>query len=143
MFHDRRRQPAQRDSEEPAKRGQTHRLGEELPHHVATPRPDRQPQPDLPGALGDREQHDVHDPDAAHDEGDAGERSEQESHRRGCAGQRAHHLLGGDLVQFGHGSEDERGRRRVEPLRQRRRRLGAHDEIIRQARPPPERVRSA
>src|SRR5512146_1319547 len=47
-----------------------HRFGEELPQDVAAPRAQRLADPDLTCALGDRHQHDVHDDDAAHDQGD-------------------------------------------------------------------------
>src|SRR5437870_8024109 len=46
------------------------RLREELASDVAPRRAERLEDPDLPGALGDTHQHDVHDHDAAHDDPD-------------------------------------------------------------------------
>src|SRR5437762_5256192 len=65
------RQPdAGDDPEGRAYRRQGGRFGEELAQDVAPARPQRLPDPDLPGPLGHGHQHDVHDDDAAHDERD-------------------------------------------------------------------------
>ena len=53
-----------------AEQAQHHRLDQELHQHVAAAGAHRQAEADLPGALGDRHQHDVHDADAAHHERD-------------------------------------------------------------------------
>src|SRR6266540_3813293 len=50
----------------------------ELVLDVAAARPDRLANPDLTGPLGHRDQHDVHDPDPADQERDAGHRAEQD-----------------------------------------------------------------
>src|SRR5437764_5703222 len=47
-----------------------HRFAEKLREHVLLPSADRAPNADLPDALEDRREHDVHDPDAADDERD-------------------------------------------------------------------------
>ena len=55
--------------------------------------PDRHPDADLAGPLGDRDEHDVHDPDPADDQRDAGDRAEEECHRPGVAVRRVGDLL--------------------------------------------------
>ena len=60
-----------------AEGGQHHRLDQELQQDVALQRADREPDADLARALGDRDQHDVHDADAAHQQADAGDGAEQ------------------------------------------------------------------
>ncbi len=59
-------------------RGNRNRLRKELHHDVPPPCPGRSSDTDLAGALKDRGQQDVHDADAADQEGDAGDRSHQE-----------------------------------------------------------------
>ena len=54
------------------KAGEHRRLGEELPQDAALLGADGLFQANLPGALGDGYQHDVHHADAAHQQGDAG-----------------------------------------------------------------------
>jgi hypothetical protein len=63
---------------------------QELLQDVAAARADGHAQPDLAGALGDRDQHDVHDADAADDQRDRGDAREQ---GREHAGDRAHQGL--------------------------------------------------
>mgnify|MGYP003334835696 CR=1 FL=1 len=53
---------------------------------------DRQPDADFPRPLGHRDQHDVHDADAADEKADGGHRAEKPGHDRRGAGQRAGHL---------------------------------------------------
>ena len=55
-------------------------LGQELPEDVAPPRPDREPDADLARALGHGHEHDVHDADAADQQGDAGDGAKQQRH---------------------------------------------------------------
>ena len=50
------------------------RLDQELGQHLALERADGQADADLARALGDRDQHDVHDADAAHQQADAPQR---------------------------------------------------------------------
>ena len=50
---------------------------EELGQDVPAARPDGLADADLAGPLADRDQHDVHDPDAAHDQRDRGDPAEQ------------------------------------------------------------------
>ncbi len=56
-------------------------LDEELQEDVLAARADGEPQADLAGALGDRDQHDVHDADAADEQRHAGDRRQQRRHR--------------------------------------------------------------
>ena len=60
-----------------AERGQHHRLDQELQQHLAFERADRQAHADLARALGDGDQHDVHDADAADQQADRGDGAEQ------------------------------------------------------------------
>ena len=59
------------------------RLDEELGEDVAATRADRLADADLAGPLADRDQHDVHDPDAADDQRDRGDAAEEQRQRRG------------------------------------------------------------
>ena len=65
---------AHRDAEEAAGDRDREGLHHELVADVDLPRAHRPPHPDLARALEHRGQHDVHDPDAAHEERDAGDR---------------------------------------------------------------------
>ena len=77
---------------------QQHRLDQELQQHMDAPRADRHADADLAGALGDRDQQDVHDADAADQQRDRGDGGQQDL-------QHAAALLGhfGDLGQVAHG----------------------------------------
>ena len=57
------------------------RLDQELAPDDPWRRAERLAQADLPDALGDRDQHDVHDPDAADEERDAGDAAQQDGQR--------------------------------------------------------------
>ena len=57
------------------------RLDQELKQDVEAAGADGEPQADFARPLGHRHQHDVHDPDAADDERDAGDTGEQAGHR--------------------------------------------------------------
>src|SRR5260370_570162 len=59
--------------EHPAKQTDPRRLEQELQKNGAPPCPERLAQPDLAGALGHGDEHDVHDPDAAHEQGQPGD----------------------------------------------------------------------
>ena len=61
------------DADEAAEQRQGQRLDEELGEDVAAAGADRLADADLARPLADRHQHDVHDPDAAHDERDRGD----------------------------------------------------------------------
>jgi hypothetical protein len=67
---------AERDADHPADERQRHRLDQELHEDVAPARADRLADADLARALGDRHQHDVHDADAADEQGDADDRAD-------------------------------------------------------------------
>ena len=56
-------------------------------------RPDGFAQPDLVRALGDRGQHDVHDPDPAHRQRDAGDAAQEDGQRVGHLRDRVEGLL--------------------------------------------------
>jgi len=76
-----RRQPVtRRDAQRTATHAQQDRLGQELSHYIAAARADGEADADLAGPLGDADQHDVHDANAAHHERDAGEEADQDRH---------------------------------------------------------------
>ena len=70
------------DADQPAEERQGQGLDQELGEDVAAARADRLADADLAGPLADRDQHDVHDPDAADDERDRGDPAEQQGQRR-------------------------------------------------------------
>ena len=57
----------------PARGGEQRRLGQELGGDVRAGGAERAPHAHLAGPLGDARQHDVHDPDAAHEQADGGD----------------------------------------------------------------------
>src|SRR5690606_35856294 len=61
-----------------------HRLDQELPEDVALPRTDRHAHADFAGTLGDRDQHDVHHPNAADHQRNQRDHRDQQGH--GAAG---------------------------------------------------------
>ena len=63
-------------ADDSAEEGHGRRFDQELRHDVAAARAERLAHTDLARALGDRDQHDVHDDDAADDQRDSGERDE-------------------------------------------------------------------
>ena len=68
-----RRADAEEHAEHAAHQAEHQRLDQELEHDVAPGGAERLAHADLPGPLGDRDQHDVHDPDAAHQEAHRGD----------------------------------------------------------------------
>ncbi len=66
-------QIAQSDAQQPADGGGGPRLDDELAADVLPLGPQGFADADLPGALGDGDQHDVHNADAAHQQGDGGD----------------------------------------------------------------------
>src|SRR5690242_15574488 len=60
---------ARKNSEHPAEGSQYHRLKQELHHDVALSRPDRFSHTDLARAFGHGDQHDIHNPNTANDQG--------------------------------------------------------------------------
>ena len=88
-----RHEQADGDADEAAEQRQGQGLDEELGEDVPAARADGLADADLAGPLADRDQHDVHDPDAADDERDRGDPAEQQ-------GQRAADRRGG-LEQLG------------------------------------------
>ena len=105
---------------------------QELPHHVAGARADRQAQADLARALGHRQQRDVHDPDAADHQRHGRDRRQQPGHRAAGAFESGRELLERHPLELGdvprHGSGHARrqpaGSERLGCLRQ-------HREVIR------------
>ena len=77
---------AERDADQPAEQRQHRRLDQELHEDVPLMRADGQPDADLARALGHRDQHDVHDADAADQQADGGDRAEHAGHHIGGAG---------------------------------------------------------
>ena len=84
--------PSQEDAGNPAAEAEQDGLHQELPQDVTAPGADGHAQADLPGALGDRHQHDVHDAHAAHHQGNQGHHQEQLGHHGGGGGQGPGHL---------------------------------------------------
>ena len=78
-----RRPEADGDPQTAAHPGQGHRLGQELHGDVPAGAAERFAEADLPRPLGDVDEHDVHHPDPADQERDAGD---QHHHRRDAAG---------------------------------------------------------
>ena len=62
---------AQQDADHSSEGGENDGLGQELGQNVAPPPADALSQPDLARPFGDRDEHDVHDSDPAHDQGDS------------------------------------------------------------------------
>jgi len=76
------RPAAQQDADDASGNRQRERLDQKLRQHVARPRAHSHADAILACALGDTDEHDVHDADAAHDErhrGDAGQKGGQTS----------------------------------------------------------------
>ena len=74
------------DADEAAEQREGQGLDEELGEDVAAAGADRLADADLAGPLADRDEHDVHDPDAADDQRDRGDPAEQEGQRRADRG---------------------------------------------------------
>ena len=64
---------SKRDAAEAADAGEGDGFDQELEHHLAGTGTDGHPDADLAGSFGDRDQHDVHDADAADQQADAGD----------------------------------------------------------------------
>src|SRR5215210_4713210 len=77
----------QQEAEDAAARRQERRLDEELQKHLLARRAQSLAQPDLEGALGHRDEHDVHHDDAADEERDG---RDGDDHGRDAARQRVH-----------------------------------------------------
>src|SRR5438105_14873655 len=82
-----------------AEGGQEHRLDHELHQDPHPARAERLAQADLPSPLGDRDQHDVHDPDAAHDQREEAHERAGDGHHRGQVVEDAPHRLVGDHLE--------------------------------------------
>src|SRR5438093_5846994 len=110
---------ADQDSKGPTQSREKHRLDQELHQDVAPPGADRLADADLAGAFRDGDQHDVHDPDAADDQGNAGDRAQHQGEDAGrLRGAVQHVLLAEDLkISLG-------GVRDVMPVQQHLRDLG-------------------
>src|ERR1035437_2205929 len=77
---DLRREQAQRDADAGADHAQRGRLDQELREDVDAARAKRLPDADLPRALRDRHEHDVHDDHGADDEPDGGQGGAEDDH---------------------------------------------------------------
>ena len=130
MIPDARR--AERDAGEAAEHAERDRLDQELPQHVAGARADRPADANLARPLGDRQQHDVHDADAADEQRHRRDGAEQRRHRPGRAVERAAELLEGHFFEAADVADD--GARHVGPQaapRERLPRLRRDGEIVR------------
>ena len=75
-----RQQVAQGDADEAAQSTQDGGLHQELPHDLPPGRADGLLDADFPGPLRDGDQHDVHDTDSAHQQGDARDAAQYHAH---------------------------------------------------------------
>ena len=82
----------QQNPQSPADQAQDNRLDQELAENVTGPRSDGHAQPDLARSLGHRDQHDVHDPDAADDQRDQSHAKQQIGHQSCRLRERIAHL---------------------------------------------------
>jgi len=71
---------AEEQAEKAAEHAHDDALDEELRQHVGAARADGQADADLAGPLRHADEHDVHDPDAADQQRDRGNRREQQRH---------------------------------------------------------------
>ena len=76
--HDLQNGPAEENTQTAAHHALHHRLHEKLLQNGAPAGADGLADADLPGALGDGDQHDVHDADAAHQQGDGGDAAQHQ-----------------------------------------------------------------
>ena len=74
---------AQQHTDQAAEQTQRDGLDQELDADVPGLGADRDADADLTGPLGDTDQHDVHDADTAHDQGQPGDRAQQQRQGRG------------------------------------------------------------
>ncbi len=74
---------SQDDPDDPADQAENQGLDQELPENIAAPGAHGHADADLPGPLGHRNQHDVHDPDPAHQEGNGGDGPQENGHDPG------------------------------------------------------------
>ena len=74
-------------------------FGQELDQDIASARAQGFAQADLAGAFGDRDQHDVHDADAAHQQRNAGDAAQEDGQHAGDG------LGGGDKILLGEDGE--------------------------------------
>ena len=84
---------ADQDADQAAHQAEHDRLDQELEQDRRRPRADRLAQADLARALGDRDEHDVHDPDAADEQRDPDDAAGHHRHRGGDRVELADELL--------------------------------------------------
>ena len=77
-----RKTRAERDADQPAQTRNGSRFDQELQQNVAAFRADGLANADLPRSLRHRHEHDVHDADAAHEQGQPGYRAENDAENR-------------------------------------------------------------
>src|SRR4029077_17617008 len=75
--------------------GEHHGFGEELKNDVGLARADGFSNPDFARTLSDRNQHDIHDADSAHQQTDGTQHHHDQRHHRSHVMELFHHLLGG------------------------------------------------
>ena len=95
---DHRDRPAEQDADHSAEARQRDRLDEELIEDVPAARADRLADAYLTGPLVHRDEHDVHDPDAADEQRDPADRAEQERERAGHGAERRERVV---LIRHG------------------------------------------
>jgi len=86
-------QPADEVADRTADQAEHRRFDEELKEDVALPCADRFADPDLAGALGHRDEHDVHDADPADQQRDRGDSAEKQGQGVGHFGDRGQQIL--------------------------------------------------
>src|SRR5262245_11388561 len=69
-FYEQRHEPAEKQAEQTAHARESHGFDEKLPHDIASPAADGFSDADFPSSLGDADQHDIHDADAADHQAD-------------------------------------------------------------------------
>jgi hypothetical protein len=81
--HQQRDQYRDHDAQNAARAGERHGFHQKLPDDVPAARADGLPHADLARALGHAHQHDVHHPDAAHQQAKAGDRDRHQADQAG------------------------------------------------------------
>ena len=71
-------QPSKHDADDAADQAEQGRLGQKLDQNVPSPGPERLAQTDLARPLGNGDEHDVHDADAAHQQGNTRDTTEED-----------------------------------------------------------------
>jgi hypothetical protein len=86
-------QPAQPNADDAAEHAEQRGFGQELHQNIPAPRANRFAQADFARALGDRDQHDVHNADAAHQQRDGGDAAQEDGQHAGDGARRLDKIL--------------------------------------------------